>query len=100
MIRYILYISLFLYCSSVVAKDSTAEGSSNTNQKVLHTGFDEPKPNEYINIDPQGSITRSQCPYTCADRDIPKEHCKTWTSKSNPDDCYVQDTRIKSNAIP
>ena len=55
--------------------------------------------NEYIVISPNGSITRAHCPYTCEMRGLPAEHCKTWKSVTN-DECYVQDLRIPSNAMP
>ncbi len=57
------------------------------------------KPNEYEVISTNGSITRAFCPYTCAMRGLEGKHCKTWRSLSDPKLCYVQDTRIKSDAI-
>ena len=54
---------------------------------------------QYIIIDMSGSITRSVCPYTCEMRGLPREHCRTWQSLQNPKLCYVQDTRIPSEAI-
>lgn len=55
--------------------------------------------NEYEVIDPAGSITRALCPYTCAMRGLEARHCKTWRSVSDPKLCYVQDTRIPTDAI-
>lgn len=55
---------------------------------------------QYIIVDLTGSTTRSGCPYGCEDRNLPKEHCKTWTSKQDASQCYVQDTRLKSSAMP
>lgn len=57
------------------------------------------KPNEYEVISTNGSITRAFCPYTCAMRGLKAKHCKTWRSLYDPKLCYVQDTRIKSDAI-
>jgi hypothetical protein len=54
---------------------------------------------EYIVISPNGSITRSVCPYVCADRELPEEFCKAWQSISDPSKCYLKDTRIASDAI-
>ena len=54
-------------------------------------------------VDAHHSVTRAQCPYTCADRQIPKESCKEWHSitKAEGGDCYVQDLRIaKDDAMP
>ena len=55
---------------------------------------------EYIKISPNGSITRALCPYSCNMRGIPQGNCKTWKSVQHPDQCYVQDTRIPSDAVP
>ena len=66
---------------------------------VENRGGSELKPNEYEAIDTSGAITRALCPYTCAMRGLEAKHCKTWRSLSNPKLCYVQDTRIKSDAI-
>lgn len=57
------------------------------------------KANEYEVISTNGAITRAFCPYTCAMRDLPAEHCKTWRSLNDPELCYVQDTRVSSAAI-
>ncbi len=54
---------------------------------------------EYEIISPNGSITRALCPYGCEDRGIPKEFCKIWTSTKRKQECYVQDLRLKSEAI-
>lgn len=54
---------------------------------------------EYEVISPNGSITRSFCPYTCEDRDLPRERCREWQSKLDPQKCYVQDLALPSNAI-
>ena len=63
----------------------------------------DPKPYEYRLIDPKGAVSRGECPFTCADRQIPKEHCKEWKSITNSPggECYVQDLRIsKDDAMP
>ena len=57
------------------------------------------KANKFEVIDLNGSITRAFCPYTCAMRGIEAKHCKTWRSLNDPNLCYVQDTRIHSEAI-
>jgi hypothetical protein len=57
------------------------------------------KVGEYIVISPNGSITRALCPYTCEMRGLPREHCKAWKSVSIKNECYLQDTRIPSEAI-
>ncbi len=66
---------------------------------TLHTGPDALKKTEYIIIDSKGGITRSLCPYSCEDRGLAKEHCKTWPSIQDPSNCYVQDTRIESQVF-
>lgn len=55
---------------------------------------------EYEEISQNGALTRALCPYTCADRGIPKEHCRTWPSKMDPTLCYVWDTRLPNEAVP
>lgn len=56
-------------------------------------------PGEYTVISPNGSITRALCPYTCDMRGLPKNSCKSWRSKSDSTQCYLQDTRIPSSAV-
>ena len=58
------------------------------------------KPGEYIVISPNGAVTRAFCPYTCSDRGLSKENCKTWSSISNPNECYVWDTRLPNDVVP
>ncbi len=53
----------------------------------------------YEVVSTNGSITRSLCPYTCEMHGLPRSHCRTWQSKQDPTRCYVQDTRIPSDAI-
>jgi len=55
--------------------------------------------NEFEVISTNNSITRALCPYSCEMRGLPKKFCKTWQSKQDPSMCYVQDTRIPSDAI-
>ena len=66
---------------------------------VENHGGGELKPNEYEVISTNGAITRAFCPYTCAMRGLKTKYCKTWRSLTNPKLCYVQDTRLKTNAI-
>ncbi len=54
---------------------------------------------EFVRISPNGSITRALCPYSCEMRGLPVRYCKTWRSQMNPDECYVQDTRIQTDAV-
>lgn len=54
---------------------------------------------EYEVIDVAGGTTRGLCPYTCEDRNLARDHCKTWTSSREPEKCYVQDTSKPSAAI-
>ena len=58
------------------------------------------KQGEYEVISTNGSVTRSFCPYTCEMRGLPKQYCRTWKSVQEPDKCYVQDTRLPSEAVP
>jgi hypothetical protein len=57
------------------------------------------KKGEYIVISPNGSMTRALCPYTCEMRGLPEAHCKSWKSLSNVNECYLQDTRVPSEAV-
>jgi hypothetical protein len=57
-------------------------------------------PNEYVKVDLEGGVTKSSCPYTCEDRGLAKENCKIWESVLDANECYVQDLRIPSDAIP
>lgn len=66
---------------------------------TLHKGPDALKVGEYIIIDSLGAVTRSLCPYSCSDRGLPAEHCKTWPSIQDPTNCYVQDTRLKTKVF-
>lgn len=58
------------------------------------------KAGEYEVISMNGSITRALCPYTCEMRGLPKQACKSWKSAQEPEKCYLQDTRLPSNAVP
>jgi len=55
---------------------------------------------EYQVISADGSITRRPCAYTCEMRGLMEGKCRTWISKIDPNLCYVQDTRSRSDAIP
>ena len=58
------------------------------------------KQGEYEVISTNGSVTRAFCPYTCEMRGLPAKNCKSWKSLQEPDKCYLQDTRLPSNAVP
>lgn len=55
--------------------------------------------NEYERVSTNDSITRALCPYTCDMRGLTQEICRSWKSLVDPSKCYVQDTRLPSNAI-
>ena len=57
------------------------------------------KANEYEVISTNGAITRAFCPYTCAMRGLDAKYCKTWPSVEDTKLCYVQDTRLPTDAI-
>ena len=78
-------------------KNIETKGTATT--MVENRGGSELKPNEYEVISTNGAITRAFCPYTCAMRGLEAKHCKTWRSVSNPKLCYVQDTRLETDAI-
>jgi hypothetical protein len=69
-------------------------------QNMIEDKDGELQAGEYTVIDPAGSVTRANCPYVCADRGLPAEHCKSWQSASEKQLCYLQDTRIPSDAMP
>ena len=71
----------------------------NANHPNMTLSTDVVRPGSYVIVDQSGSITRSTCPYSCKDRGLPENHCRSWPSVSNPGECYVQDTRIRSDAI-
>ncbi len=58
------------------------------------------EPGEFEKISPNGSVTRALCPYTCEQRGLEAKNCKTWKSELDTTRCYVQDTRLPSNAVP
>ncbi|MCB0324075.1 MAG: lipid-binding SYLF domain-containing protein [Bdellovibrionales bacterium] len=65
----------------------------------LHQGSGPVQADEYVIVDLTGSVTRSPCPYTCQDRGLAQANCRAWPSKQDPKECYVQDTRIPSDAF-
>jgi len=90
------------YADSVVGNQGSGPGLSETQRTGSfkeHTGAGELERGEYEVIDLKGGLTRSYCPYTCADRGVEGKYCKTWKSVQNPELCYVQDTRLPSNAV-
>lgn len=73
----------------------------NTNKAIIGEPQVPPTDTNLIEtVSVNGSITRGTCPHSCASRGIPKESCKEWKSNMYGDKCYVQDTRLPSNAIP
>lgn len=96
----VVSLSAKVYASSGAREVSHEERVKNAAhpQMTLNEGG-ELKPGEYIIIDLSGSVTRSLCPYTCKDRGLAKAHCHMWPSKINPNECYVQDTRVASGAF-
>ena len=102
-----LTILVLLPLCAYAGEKAQGENSANKNIKAERTsttmvenrGGSELKPNEYEVISTNGSITRALCPYTCAMRGLDAKYCKTWRSLNDPKLCYVQDTRIKTDAI-
>ena len=98
-------VKSFLVLSALLSFSELAFSAEHSESKSPHPKMTEVAPGEpltagtYIVIDPKGSITRSFCPYTCADRGLEKKHCKAWKSNREPDKCYLQDTRIPSDAV-
>lgn len=66
----------------------------------LHVGDGDLQRGEYEIIDMSGGVTRSPCPYTCQDRGLSSKNCRAWQSQLDRRMCYVQDSRIPSQAIP
>ncbi|MCB0360441.1 MAG: lipid-binding SYLF domain-containing protein, partial [Bdellovibrionales bacterium] len=66
----------------------------------LHQGSGPVQDNEYVIVDLTGSVTRSPCPYTCADRGLSQDQCRAWQSSQDASECYVRDLRIASDAFP
>ena len=58
------------------------------------------RPGEYEVISMNGGVTLALCPYTCEMRGLPKKFCRTWGSLQDKSKCYVEDTRLPSNAVP
>jgi hypothetical protein len=77
----------------------TTETARRTSSTMVKNEDGELKANEYEVISTNDSIFRAFCPYTCAMRGLEAKYCKTWRSLIDPKLCYVQDTRIPSNAI-
>ncbi len=101
----IIFFALVLHVglSSARAED-TAAGKASPGTLAPHPSMTENsngdmKQGEYEVVSLNGSITRSFCPYTCEMRGLPKESCRTWPSNREKDKCYIQDTRLPSDAI-
>ena len=101
-----LIIVVFLPLTAYAGDSAKGENSATTHTETGRTAATmvenvdgDLKANEYEVIDPDGAITRAFCPYTCAMRGIEAKYCKAWRSLNDPNLCYVQDTRIQSDAI-
>jgi hypothetical protein len=92
----LVFLPLIAYAGEKSKENNIESGRT---PMVENRGGSELKPNEYEVISTNGAITRATCPYTCGMRGLEAKHCKTWRSLSNPKLCYVQDTRLKSDAI-
>ena len=57
------------------------------------------KPGEYQRISENGGLTRRPCPYSCEMKGIPRKNCKEWVSRRDTNLCYVEDTRLPSDAV-
>jgi hypothetical protein len=79
-----------------VAAQETNQGASSGAPSVQAPA--EPDDVEVVSMN--GSVTRAKCPYTCEMRGIPRKFCREWKSRMYGDRCYVQDTRLPSNAVP
>ncbi len=86
-------------CSDAHKSAASEKRAKSTLSMMIEDSDGDVKKNEFVRIDPQGSITRALCPYTCEMRGLPKEHCRMWRSQIDPQQCYVQDMRLPSNAI-
>lgn len=95
---FLLFVSAALADNAPMPADPILNGvPHNANMRVDNDGNLEK--DEYEVISANGSITRALCPYTCEMRGLPKQNCKQWTSVRDKSLCYVQDTRIPSDAI-
>ena len=107
-LRPLLYILLAVSPSVHSTASAQTPGLTNSDAAsaaAKHPSMREDKdgdlqPGEYTVIDTKGGTTRAHCPYVCADRGLPPEHCKAWESASDKTLCYLQDTRIHSDAVP
>lgn len=101
-----MLLSFFIHAANAAdnqpAQVSAADPSQVSAQHPTmkeHQGSGDLQRGEYEIIDLSGSVTRSFCPYTCADRGLAPANCKAWKSIQDPDKCYVRDTRLPSNAF-
>lgn len=91
-------MALILSTACIPALAAAQAGSPNSSTMVEDSDGTLQR-NEYETVSMNDSITRALCPYTCEMRGLPKQSCRTWQSQNDPSLCYVQDTRIPSNAI-
>ena len=102
-----VYLLLVLFPLNVLAADDALAKKKTqrlSSSEIRRTPMTENKDgdlksNEYEVISTNGAITRAFCPYTCAMRELPSSHCRTWRSQTEPSKCYVEDTRLKTDAI-
>lgn len=95
------YVLALIVCLSVYPANAespaapavTPSSATAFNESVAQQG------EEVQVVSANGALTRRPCPYTCEDRQLPSEHCKTWESKDKTL-CYVWDTRLPQNAVP
>ena len=90
-------VAIFVFFPSRALSQEVTPNSNDSAMKVDIDG--EIRKGEFEKISTNGSITRGLCPYTCEMRALPKQYCKTWRSIVDPTKCYVQDTRIPSQAV-
>lgn len=98
-----LFIMIALGCIGVLNPNPAAATQGNTQKRptVWKENTDGMiRPDEYRKISENGALTRRPCPYTCEMRGIPNNHCRTWRSIVEPDQCYVWDTRYHQSAVP
>lgn len=81
-------------------KDNPPAGTLAPHPSMKENTDGELRQGEYEVISMNGGVTRAFCPYTCEMRGLPKQHCRTWQSLQDKTKCYVEDTRIPSQAIP
>lgn len=96
-LKFLFAVTLFVRCS--FASIAHADDPNDPTEKARAAAATQPETYQVEVISPNGALTRKVCPYTCEDRELPKQHCKTWRSKDNIS-CYVWDTRLPQDAVP